>query len=221
MADIMISVAATLRAAGYRTGEASPGSVIPEITGPVVAVSLEKVDTKALTLVVRATVVSPYSLGARTCETNALKVCKLLGNMGGACQLQPCQFNAKSEMFSVAVLVTFHGNVLDEQWMPGDLCQVRFGSGYYLNRIASVTAWQEAAANQELEAASWHIRVEERMDGIIQEQVPVNVANVTVFYQNSREIYNECRLIGRKRVFQDGTLLQVWDITARSREVGD
>ena len=219
MADIIASVTSVLRGAGYRTGNANPGSIMPAITEPVVAVNLERANMTARSVVVRVTVVAPLALGARSCEEHGLAVCRLLSNMGGKCDLQPSKFNPKTELFSAAVLVAFQGNVLDENWAPGELCQVRFGAGYYLNKVVSFTSWQEPEEEQTLEESSWKIRVEEQLEGIRPEEIPVNVTKITVIYADSVEVYNECKLIGRKRVIRDGALLQTWEATAQNRTV--
>ena len=220
MADIIASVTSVLQLAGYRTGNANPGGVMPAITEPVVAVNLERANMAARSVVVRVTVVAPLTLGARSCEEHGLAVCRLLSQMGGKCDLQPSKFNPKTELFSASVLVTFQGNVLDENWAPGDLCQVRFGAGYYLNKVVSFTSWQEPEEEQALEESSWKIRVEEQLEGIRPEEVPANVANITVLYADGEEVYSDCKLIGRKRVIRDGALVQTWEATANSRTIG-
>lgn len=219
MADIMSNVTSVLRSAGYRTGNANPGSVMPKITEPVVAVNLERADMEARTAVVRVTVVAPLVLGARSCEEQGLEICRVLSGLGGKCELQPCKFNAKTEMFSTAILVTFQGNVLDDNWVMGDLCQVRFGSGYYLNKVISFTSWQESEEGKTLADSSWKIRVEEQLDAIRLEEVPSGVTKITVTFEDGQEAYNECKLTGRKRIIQDGTLVQVWDATALNRTI--
>lgn len=220
MADVIASVSAALRAAGYRTGEANPGAVLPEITEPVVAVNLERVDAADMAMVVRATVVSPLKLGAKTCETHGLAVCRALSNMGRNCQLQPCQFNPKTEMFTSSVLVTLQGNVLDEDWITKNIFQVRIGA-YYLDKVLSVTAQQEGGGTLQLNDCAWKIRIEERLSEIREENIPVNAANITVQYERGQEVYTNCRLIGRQRIFRDGALIQIWNATAQSRTLGE
>jgi hypothetical protein len=219
MADIVSSVTSVLRTAGYRTGNANPGGILPEITEPVLTVNLERANLVAHTVVVRVTVVSPLALGAQACESHGLSVCRLLTDVCGKCELQPSKFNPKTEMFSAAVLATFQGNVLDNNWMLGELCQVRFGTGYYLNRVLSVTSWQEPEQGKTLGESSWKIRVEEELDAIQTEEMPTGIIKITVIYQDGQEVYNECKLTSRKRVIRDGTLVQTWEATALNRTV--
>jgi hypothetical protein len=221
MADVVTNIAAVLRSAGYRTGDANPGAVMPEIKEPVLAVNLERVDAKNLYLVIRVTIVSPLALGARACEEHGLTVCRMLTELGGYCELQPSGFNPKTEMFSAAVLATFYGHVLEEDWWSRGIFQVKFGSGYYMSEVVSFTAWQEAEADQTLGECLWHIRVEEKLEAIRQEDVPVSLNKVTVMYENGQEYYNECRLTGRKRIFKDGALHQIWDVIAQTRTLSN
>ena len=86
MADIVANVIAVLQAEGYRTGYANPGRIMSEISGPVVAVNLERVDMAARTVTVQATMVVPLSMGARFCEEYGLHICKVLSNLGGKCE---------------------------------------------------------------------------------------------------------------------------------------
>ena len=219
MADLVASVSSVLRSAGYRTGDANPGGVMPEVTEPVVAVNVERANMAERTVVVRVTVVAPLALGARACEDHGLNLCKVLSELGGKCELQPSKFNPKTEMFSAAVLVTFQGNVLNDNWMLGDLCLVRFGSGYYLNKVTSFTAQQEMESGKTLGESRWKIQVEEQLDGIREESVPSGVTKITVTFEDGQEVYNECTLTGRKRTIRDGKLVQVWSAAALNRAV--
>ena len=219
MADIISSVSAVLRTAGYRTGDANPGGVMTEITEPVLAVNLERANMDAKTVVVRVTVVAPLAMGARSCETHGLSVCRLLADLGGKCEMQPSKFNPKTEVFSCAVLVSFQGNIADKNWMIGDTLEVRFGSGYYLDRVTSFVSWQEKEGAKTLGESSWHIRVEENLDAIREEEVPTGTTKITVMYEDGEEVYNNCILTSRKRTIRNGSLLQIWEATASSRSV--
>lgn len=221
MADVIASVIAVLRSAGYRAGEANPGAIMPEITEPVLTVNLERLDAKKMSLEVRVTVVSPLKLGARACENHGLTVCRLMADLGGETQLQPSKFNPKTEMFSAAVLVTFRGSVLQDDWVAGSSVQVRFGAGYYLENVVSFTAWQETKSEQVLGECVWYIRIEEQLSGIRQENIPTSVGKITIMYENNREEYNDCKLTGRKRIFQDGALRQIWEATAQNRTLSN
>ena len=219
MADIMQSISYVLSAAGYRTGDASPGRIMPEVTEPVVAVNLEHLDTAKLSMTIRATVVSPLSLGARACEDEAMNICRILQQMGAECELESCQLNAKTEHFYVPVMASFRGNILDDGWKIGDACQVKFGS-VNLQKVISFQAWREKGSEMNsLEEAQWQFRVEERLDGIGQESAPAEPFVLTVIWEGSQERYEECVLTLQKRVIEDGHFLQIREGTAKTRTV--
>lgn len=219
MADIMQSISYVLSAAGYRTGDASPGRVMPEVTEPVVAVNLEHLDTAKLSMTIRATVVSPLSLGARACEDEAMNICRILRQVGAECELEPCQLNAKTEHFYVPVMASFRGNILDDGWKIGDDCQVKFGS-VNLQKVISFQAWREKGSEMNsLEEAQWQFRVEERLDGVGQERAPAEPFVLTVIWEGSQERYEECVLTLQKRVIEDGHFLQIREGTAKTRTV--
>ena len=223
MANIMESVAIVLRNAGYRTGESSPGRIMPEITEPVLAVSLEQVDTDKQMIRISVTVVSPLELGARVCEDNALQVCRLLTSTGADCRLEPCKLNPKTEVFWAPVIATYQGNILDEEWSAGNLCQIKFGSGYYLHTILSYSAWQDRNAPEDdpmLANRPWKFRVEERINAIKEEDIPAGAFYMTIFYEGGKEFLRGCTLNGRKRIIQDGSLIQIWEGEAERRDLG-
>jgi len=221
MAGIMKTITNVLMAAGYRAGDASPGRIMPEVTEPVIAVNLEHLDTQKLTMTVCATVVSPLALGARTCEDEALKVCRILQDVGAECTLEPCQLNAKTEVFFVPVMAKFQGNILNDSWSAGRMCRVKFGSTN-LQRIVSFSAWRETDEEAAtLRAAVWKFRVEERMEGIMPETEPAEPFTMTVTFEDEKEIYAECALTYQKRTIADGFLLQIREGTAKTRTLAE
>ncbi len=219
MASIVQNVSFVLSAAGYRVGDASPGSIMPEIEEPVVAVSLEQLDGVKNTVTVRATVVSPMHLGARRCEDEALKVCRVLQEAGAQCKMEPYKLDVKTELFLLPVMAVFYGNVLDSGWQVGGECSVSFGS-VPLQKILSFTAWRETSwEGGVLTDMAWRFRVEERLDGIQTDAEPVQPMVMTVSFEDGEEIYGSCNLTLQKRVLVDGCLHQVWEGVAQTRTV--
>lgn len=217
MADIIQTITYVLSAAGYRTGDASPGRVMPEISEPVVAVNLEHLDTEKLSMTIRVTVVSPLALGARACENVAVNVCRILQELGAQCKLEPCQLNAKTEHFCVPVMASFQGSILDTGWKAGDACLVKFGS-VNLQKVVSFYAWREKNPEiNSLEQAQWQFHVEERMEAIKPETMPSEPFTLTVQWENGQEVFGECILTLQKRVIQDGYLFQIREGTAKTR----
>lgn len=218
MAGVIQNLTMLLSGAGYRTGDASPGRIMPEISEPVIALNLERLDTEKRVATVRVTVISPLALGARACEDEALKVCRLLRNAGIACELKPYSVDAKTEMILISVMATVYGNLLNNRWQLGEGCVVRFDART-LERVVSFTAWREVKDGSSIENARWKFRVEEEMDTIQEETEPTEPFVITVSHGDGQEVYSGCVLTMHKRVVTDGGLVQIREGTAQSRSV--
>ena len=219
MAGVIQNLTMLLSGAGYRTGDASPGRVMPEITEPVIALSLEHLDTEKRMATVRVTIISPLALGARACEDEALKVCNLLRNAGVACELQPYNIDTKTEMILLSVMATVYGNLLSNNWQLGEGCSVRLDADT-LERVVSFTAWREVKEDAgEIQNMPWNFRVEEEMDTIQEEVEPTEPFIITVSHGDAQEVYSGCTLKLHKRVLTDGGLVQIREGTAQSRTV--
>lgn len=214
----MDSVKGILGLAGFRTGLANPGRWIPEITEPVVAISLEQVDSEKYEVTVRSEVVSPVALGGQRCEEEILKVLSILQGKGGRCQVTALEFDAKTELFSMAVLATFHGDVLDEDWGFEKACFVNWG-GSYIGDPVAFTAWRETTDPETpLSLTKWHFRLEETLTGKWPE---VNVSDpftLTVSAGNITDTYTGCTVTSQQRFLQEGHLRQIREGTAAGKE---
>ncbi len=94
-----------LQAQGYRTARAFPGERMPHIQKPAVAVALQKEETASQTLAV--TVLYPESMGGGDCEDDARLAAEILRSMGYDCVQEHCQYDGKSDRFSVRILATW------------------------------------------------------------------------------------------------------------------
>ena len=210
MATILETVDRTLNVAGFYTGLANPGQWIPEIQEPVVAISLEQVDSDAYEVTVRAEVVSPVALGGQRCEEDVLRVVHTLQNVGARCRVTKLDFDAKTELFSMAVLATFYGDILDEKWVAGKACSVIWG-GKWVGEPVSFTAWRETSnpESQALAGQKWHFRMEEVLDGKFDETTATVAFNITVTVGNLTETYMDCTVTSQQRVLRGGHLRQI------------
>ena len=215
----MESVKAIIGMAGYRTGFANPGKWIPEITEPVVAISLEQVDSERHEVTVRNEVVSPVTLGGKRCEEEILKVLNVLQDRGARCEVTALRFDAKTELFSMAVLATFHGNILDENWEFKKACAVNWG-GINIGDPVTFTAWRETTEpnTTPLSLTKWHFRMEETLSGKWPE---VNVSDpfkIKVTAGNITDTYTECTVTRQQRYLQEGHLRQIREGVATGKE---
>lgn len=214
----MDSVKGIIAMAGYRTGLANPGKWIPEITEPVVAISLESVDSESYEVTVRSEVVSPVALGGKRCEEEILKVLSLLQNRGARCEVTALRFDAKTELFSMAVLATFHGDILDEDWEFEKACTVNWG-GINIGDPVAFTAWRETNdPNTPLSLTKWHFRMEETLTGKWPEVNMSDPFTIQVTAGNITDTYTGCTVTRQQRYLQEGHLRQIREGTATARE---
>ena len=219
MATILETVDNALNLAGFYTGLANPGQGIPEIEEPVVAICLEQVDSEAYEVTVRAEVVSPVALGGQRCEEDVLRVVHTLQNVGARCRVTRLDFDAKTELFSMAVLATFYGDILDEKWVAGTACNIVWG-GKWVGEPVSFTAWRETSDpdSQALATKAWHFRMEEILDGKFDEATASVAFTISVTAGNMTETYTGCTVTRQQRVLRGGYLRQIREGIAQSKE---
>lgn len=220
MATILETVDRTLNVAGFYTGLANPGQWIPEIEEPVVAISLEQVDSDAYEVTIRAEVVSPVALGGQHCEEAVLRVVNTLQYVGARCRVTKLEFDAKTELFSMAVLATFYGDILDDKWVAGKACSVIWGERW-VGKAVSFTAWRETPNPdiQPLVAEQWHFRMEEILDGKSYETTATASFNIAVTVGNITETYTDCKVTSQQRVLRGGHLRQIREGIAQGKQV--
>lgn len=219
MATILEAVDRALNLEGFHTGLANPGQWIPEIEEPVVAICLEQVDSDAYEVTVRAEVVSPVALGGQRCEEDVLRVVHTLQNVGARCRVTSLRFDAKTELFSMAVLATFYGDILDERWVAGTACNVVWG-GKWVGEPVSFTAWRETSDpdTEALAETKWHFRMEEVLDGKYEEAAATAGFTISVTAGNIQESYTGCTVTSQQRVLRGGYLRQIREGIAQKKE---
>lgn len=94
-----------LTAAGIRARRGYPGGRMPQITGAVAAVNVEKAGEKSLTLT--AAVCGPQDKGAKVCEALAKKVAAAWTANGAMCSYGGCRFDGQSALFILEVQGTW------------------------------------------------------------------------------------------------------------------
>ena len=214
----MDTVNLAINMAGFKAGFANPGQWIPEIKEPVVAISLEQVDSENYQVTIRAEVVSPVVLGGQQCEVDILRVVSAMEDMGGRCRITSLEFDAKTELFSMAVLATFYGDVLDEHWSAGKACTVVWG-GQYIGEPISFTAWRETNdAQSPLSATPWRFRMEEVVDGKWPEVDVSSAFTIKVTAGNTTDTYTGCTVTSQQRILSGGHLRQIREGTATAKE---
>lgn len=90
-----------LQTAGVRVVRGYPAEEMPKLTGPVVAVTVERTEQKQVVLA--ATVYGPGKQGGRICEETAQTVAQTLREKRARCHVEGCKYDGTSGLFSVKV----------------------------------------------------------------------------------------------------------------------
>ncbi len=217
MANILETVSMAINLGGFLCEYANPYRWVPEIQEPVVALSLEDVDSEKNQVILRAEVVSPVALGGEKCYESALKLVVLLQDIGGKCSIRGCEFDPKTELFSMAVLVAFYGDPMDESWVAETGCQVVWG-GDLVGKPLSFSAWRESREETALAASVWQFRMEEILDSEFSEAEAYDPFTIQVSAGGFLEQYTGCTLTSQQRIFEDGRVRQIRQGTATGKE---
>lgn len=94
-----------LQQEGYRAARAFPGVKMPHIQKPAVAVALHEERSESQTLAV--SVLYPETMGGGACEDDACRVADILREQGYVCIQEHCQYDGKSDRFSVRILAVW------------------------------------------------------------------------------------------------------------------
>ena len=105
--SILELVLRRLRQANFTASVAYPGQKFPQITEPVAAVHIEKVDRSSLTVTVEVNIICPASMGGTACEVEALRATEALRWSGAVCVQNGCSYDGVSQVYVVSVLATF------------------------------------------------------------------------------------------------------------------
>ena len=127
--SILELVLQRLREEKFTADVAYPGQKFPQISEPVAAVHIEKVDRANLTVTVEVNIICPASLGGTTCELEALRATEILRWSGAVCVQNGCTYDGVSQVYVVSVLATF--TCITE----ADNCVVGPGFYVYINEI--------------------------------------------------------------------------------------
>ena len=104
---ILQQVLTALKNGGFAAELAYPGRKMPQITGPVAAVHMAKVDSAALTSTVSVTILSPGELGGSACEAEAMEAMELLLGCGAVCVQEGCVYDRVSQLYAVEIRTAF------------------------------------------------------------------------------------------------------------------
>lgn len=211
MSLIVTTVIRELTEAGLPAETAYPGTAMPNITQPQMAVNLQKLDFTARSATVQVTVMVPVRLGGGICEETAIQAGAVLERLGGTVTMEECRFNAYADAYYIRVLGDFFGAAVLTGWSAASEFTVEVDDTV-LNRAVSFRAEQavDQVTGTPLSTAVWTFRLEEKF-GWGEGPLPGPNENFTVIVSRNSgmEIYEEC----------SWTSVQLEDTTTGLRQV--
>lgn len=215
--DLLISilelVLRRLREAKFTADVAFPGQKFPQITKPVAAVHIEKVDRANMTVTVEVNIICPAAMGGTACEVEALRATEILRWSGAVCIQNGCTYDGISQVYVVAILATF--TCVTE----ASKCSLGPGFRAYINDIvqpnaiafseeevsgvqAEYVTGESAPAGASQGSSLWYIQLEELFPaGTPEKAEPVGAFTLEISTDVKTELYYHCRWTSVKREF--------------------
>jgi len=227
---ILESVLRCLEEEGFPASEAYPGQPFPQITGPVAAFHIHKVDSGSRTATVEVTIHCPASLGGAACEEAALGATAALQTSGALCVQNGCIYDGLNQIYSVSILATFTAVAENNDCTTGVGFQIHLDGVYHPWAVAFT---EEKVQEQTIEFATrspvavaitpgsyyWNIRLEELIPSGSQETAePEGEFQLRVVRGTKAELYGPCRWSSITRSFTAKGLRRVCKGIALMRE---
>lgn len=181
-----------LVAAGIPTLRGYPGTPIRVTTSPVAAISVERSDLKETVLAVW--ICSPASLGASVCEDAAQTAADVLRQKLAFCQVERCQYDGKSGLFSAKILASWKETLVNQVKLNrGVLVYATEFSAVQTRQVQQVTDPETEEKQVVNEEVIWTIAIQEQLpfrEGLLVEDK--EAFTLTVTHENYVETYPDC-----------------------------
>ena len=191
--SILELVLRRLREAKFTADVAFPGQKFPQITKPVAAVHIEKVDRANMTVTVEVNIICPAAMGGTACEVEALRATEILRWSGAVCIQNGCTYDGISQVYVVAILATFtcvqpNAIAFSEEEVSGVQAEYVMG--------------ESAPAGASQGSSLWYIQLEELFPaGTPEKAEPVGAFTLEISTDVKTELYYHCRWTSVKREF--------------------
>ncbi len=193
------SVISVLRNQGVRVEQSFPGTKMPAITSPVVAVSLEKAEEDGQTVL--AALLTPGDRGQALCEAAALELLEIVRGTGAKCSIGSFRYDGRNHLFGCE-LRAFFPEEEPETVLP---FTVKLGAATLLC-ATGFKSWHlsDDPETAPLSGSVCYFRIEERMSpGAPEQNTPAEPFTMTVSRRNCTETFYDCRLTSDVR--EDGS----------------
>lgn len=229
---ILQQVLTALKSGGFAAELAYPGRVMAQITGPVAAVHMEKVDSAALTSTVAVSILSPGELGGSACEEAALKALDLLLGCGAVCIQRGCTYDRVSRLYAVEISAAFTSlSQSEEEEIPTGAgftvsingirqsCAVSFRSQETRGYTAEYVTTEPLPMASGSGKVQWSLHLEEQVPvGTAEPAEPSPGFTLVVTTEGKTETFTGCQWTSVSRKYDSQGLRRVRKGFALSRE---
>lgn len=229
--SILEKVLQRLRQAKFKATVAFPGQKYPQITEPVAAVHIEKVDRASMTVTLEINIICPASFGGTACELEALRATETLQWDGAICIQNGCTYDGASQVYMVAILATYTGVTEADSYTMGPGFDVYINDIYYRfvvgfteeeNREhrAEFAMGETAPIGISLGSSVWEITMEELiLPGSPEYVEPKGPFELRVEREAGIETYYHCRWLSIRREMTRNGLRRVCKGISMLKEV--
>ena len=215
--SILEKVLRRLREKDFNATVAFPGQKYPQITEPVAAVHIEKVDRAGKTVTMEINIICPASFGGTACELEALRATEVLQWDGAVCIQNGCTYDGASQVYMVAILATYTGVTEADSYEQGpgfrvyidDVQQrfvVRFAEEETQSHSAEYAMGEGGPVGISLGSSMLEITLEEQFHlGVMENWEPMGAFDLRIERDDKTETYYNCRWVSiRREVTKDG-----------------
>ena len=181
-----------LQAAGIRAERGYPQADAPMLTGPVVAVMVERSDQKQTVLA--ATVYGPQNQGGRVCEELAQTVADTLRSKRARCQVDSCRFDGALGLFSVKVTASWLETLRNMVQIDNEMLDYATEfSAVQTRQVQQVTNGETGEISMVSEEMVWTVAIQELLPFWEEIEADQKAAfTLRVEHENCTEVYPRC-----------------------------
>lgn len=229
--SILENVLLCLRQGNFNATPAFPGQKFPQITEPVAAVHIEKVDRASMTVTLEVNIICPASFGGAACEVEALRATEILQWDGAVCIQNGCNYDGASQVYMVAILATYTCVTEADSCVLGPGFQVYIDKVFY-NHAVGFTEEENRSHRMEFEmgvtepvdfslgGSAWEITLEELiLPGYVEYTGPKEPFELRVVRSRGTDVYYNCRWLSIRREMTRNGLRRVCKGVAMQKEV--
>ncbi len=220
-----------LRREKFKATAAFPGQKYPQITEPVAAVHIEKVDRANVTVTLEIDIICPASYGGTACEVEALRATEALQWDGAICVQNGCTYDGASQVYIVSILATYTCVTEADSYVLGPGFEVYIDNIYHRFAV-SFTEEQSRSHKVEFEmgetapvgislgSSVCEITLEEQIQpGYSEYAEPKGPFELQVVHDEDTDIYYDCRWLSIRREMTRNGLRRICRGVAMRKEV--